>query len=298
MKKTGRVKKPLDAVELTQRNLELFRRGLESRQNNQFELLNENFRGFATSMEQTTKSFCKMINGLNQNLVSFINFHKNNSNVAINRHASNNPAPKHELIDLSDSPVLDSKLSYLDQAGKGSVRPLLDSTNIATHIVKTEPVPAETRPERLPQRPIVDYQKLMAVTSKHTDITRVAVAAFEEFWKGEIDSGVFQYGEFNMYGVAPKGSNTKKFCLDPQRVLMLQTFVMDKMPSGVDKEKTWKNCVSAIHKRLHKLKGHNGYNENAVRSSFGGSSFGSQRSSSGSSSGLNDGGDDFAFLNC
>ena len=72
-----------------------------------------------------SKSFCKMINGLNQNLVSFINFHKNNSNVAINRHASDNPAPKHELIDLSDSPVLDSKLFHLDQAGKGSVRPLL-----------------------------------------------------------------------------------------------------------------------------------------------------------------------------
>ena len=107
-----------------------------------------------------------------------------------------------------------------------------------THIVKNEAVPSETRQERQPQRPIVDYQKLMAVTSKHTDITRVAVAAFEEFWKAEIDSGVFEYGEFNMYGVAPKGSNTKKFCLDPQRVLMLQSFVTDKMPSGVDKGKS------------------------------------------------------------
>ena len=72
----GRVKKPLDAVELTQRNFELFRRGLESRQNNQFELLNENFRTFATSMQQTTKSISKMIYGLNKNLVSFLNFQK------------------------------------------------------------------------------------------------------------------------------------------------------------------------------------------------------------------------------
>ena len=93
-KKMGRVKKPLDAVELTQRNFELFRRGLESRQNNQFELLNENFRTFATSMQQTTKSICKMIYGLNKNLVSFLNFQKNNSNLAIKRHTSDNPVTK------------------------------------------------------------------------------------------------------------------------------------------------------------------------------------------------------------
>ena len=75
--------------------------------------------------------------------------------------------------------------------------------------------------------------------------------------------------------------------------------------NGVDKEVTWKKCVSAIHKRLHQLKANNGPNENA-RSSLGGSSFESHRSSSGRStcgsiSGsvrLNDGGDDFSILYC
>jgi hypothetical protein len=286
-KKMGRVKKPLDAVELTQRNFELFRRGLESRQNNQFELLNENFRTFATSMQQTTKSICKMIYALNKNLVSFLNFQKNNSNLAIKRHTSDNPATKIDFIDLSESPVLDSKLSYFGQAGKSSVRPFFDSSNITSsqHIqIKTEPVPKQ---ERKPERPVVDYQRLMAVTSKHTDITRISTAAFMEFWREEIDNGMFAKGEYNVYGLAPKGSNARKYCLDPQRVITLQNFVMDKMPSGVDKEATWKQCVRAIHKKLHTLK--TGSTEN-MYSSGGGSC--SSISSGGSGGRLNDDGDD------
>jgi hypothetical protein len=35
--------------------------------------------------------------------------------------------------------------------------------------------------------PIIDYQRLMAVTSKHMDITRIAKEAFTEFWREEID---------------------------------------------------------------------------------------------------------------
>jgi hypothetical protein len=290
-KKIARVKKPLDAVELTQRNFELFRRGLESRQNNQFELLNENFRTFATSMQQTTKGIYKMIYGLNKNLVSFLNFQKNNSDLAIKRHTSDNPVTKIDFIDLSDSPVLDSKLSHLGQAGKSSVRPFFDSSNIASSQItqiKTEPIPPVIKQERQPERPIVDYQRLMAVTSKHTDITRIATAAFTEFWKVEIDTGMFSKGDYNVYGIAPKGSAARKFSLDPQRVIMLQNFVMDKMPSGVDKEATWKKCVSAIHKKLHNLKG-SGSTENMYAS--GGASFSSIGSSSGGSC-LNDDGDD------
>jgi hypothetical protein len=62
-------------------------------------------------MQQTTKSISKMIYGLNKNLVSFLNFQKNNSNLAIKRHTSDNPATNIDFIDLSESPVLDSKLS-------------------------------------------------------------------------------------------------------------------------------------------------------------------------------------------
>jgi hypothetical protein len=278
-KKIARVKKPLGAVELTQRNFELFRRGIESRQNNQFELLNENFRTFATSMQQTTKGIYKMIYGLNKNLVSFLNFQKNNSESKI------------DFIDLRDSPVLDSKLSHLGQAGKSSVRPFFDSSNIASSQntqIKTEPIPPVIKQELQPERPIVDYQRLMAVTSKQTDITRIATAAFTEFWKVEIDTGMLSKADYNVYGIAPKGSAARKFSLDPQRVIMLQNFVMDKMPSGVDKEATWKKCVSAIHKKLHNLMG-SGSTENMYAS--GGASFSSIGSSSGGSC-LNDDGDD------
>ena len=132
------------------------------------------------------------------------------------------------------------------------MRPFSDSSNIASsqHIqIKTEPMPKQ---ETKPVRPVVDYQRLMAVTSKHTDITRIATAAFMEFWREELDNGMFAKGDYNVYGVAPKGSTARKYCLDPQRVIMLQSFVMDKMLSGVDKEATWKKCVSAIHKQLFK----------------------------------------------
>jgi hypothetical protein len=73
---------------------------------------------------------------------------------------------------LSESSVLDNKLSYLGQAGKGSVQPFFNSSNIAgsQHIqIKTEPIPPVPKKERQPERPIVDYQRLMAVTSKPTD---------------------------------------------------------------------------------------------------------------------------------
>ena len=69
-KANGRVKRPLDAVELTQRNLELFRRAMEARQNNQFELLNENFRMFSSIMEHTNRKLNQLINVLNENIVS------------------------------------------------------------------------------------------------------------------------------------------------------------------------------------------------------------------------------------
>jgi hypothetical protein len=58
-----------------------------------------------------------------------------------------------------------------------------------------------SKQERQPERPIVDYQRLMAVTSKHTAITRIATAAFTEFWIGEIDTGIFAKGDYNVYQI-------------------------------------------------------------------------------------------------
>ena len=41
----------------------------------------------------------------------------------------------------------------------------------------------------------------MAVTSKPTGITRIATTAFTEFWREEIDTGMFAKGDFNVYGI-------------------------------------------------------------------------------------------------
>ena len=85
---------------------------------------------------------------------------------------------------MSESPVLHNKLSHLGQAGKGSVQPFFNSSNIADsqHTqIKTEPKPPVPKKERQPERPIVDYLRLMAVTNKPTDITRIATTAFTEF---------------------------------------------------------------------------------------------------------------------
>ena len=59
-----------------------------------------------------------------------------------------------------------------------------------------------------------------------------------------------------MYGFAPKGHiGPKKQALDPTRVNLLQKFIIDKMDHGVDRDRMWAKCVSAIHKKLYTLRG-------------------------------------------
>jgi hypothetical protein len=103
-----RVKKPLDAVALTVRNIELFKRNLEALQNNQFELVNTNFRSFADKIEETNKNTVKLLSNLNNNLNKFFNFHTNNSVVGI-RQASNVQlkSVKSEPSEIEDCILLD-----------------------------------------------------------------------------------------------------------------------------------------------------------------------------------------------
>jgi hypothetical protein len=44
----------------------------------------------------------------------------------------------------------------------------------------------------------VDYERHVTVTSKTNDTTIKAVSAFMEFWRDEIEAGVFKHGEFNV----------------------------------------------------------------------------------------------------
>ena len=48
---SGRVKKPTDVAAMRIKNLEYFKRALEQRQNNQFELANENIHGLAERIQ-------------------------------------------------------------------------------------------------------------------------------------------------------------------------------------------------------------------------------------------------------
>ena len=159
-----RVKKPLDAVELTQRNLELFKRAMEARQNNQFELLNENFRMFSSTLEHTNKKLYKLIN------VSLLNFNKYNSNLAIHK-ASIKVEPKSsvdEVIILDDDPqslYVESKFSVPAQRGKSANFVPSSQHNQSQPAYSNLTAPIKT------ERYAVDYERLVTVTSKTNDTT-------------------------------------------------------------------------------------------------------------------------------
>jgi hypothetical protein len=56
-----RIKDPLNAAELTKQNYELFTRSLESKCNNQFELLNEKFRAYTRTQTESTNSIVSIL---------------------------------------------------------------------------------------------------------------------------------------------------------------------------------------------------------------------------------------------
>jgi hypothetical protein len=230
---------------------------MEARQNNQFELLNENFRMFSSTMENKNRKLYKLINVLNENSVSLSNFNKYNSNLAIHK-VSIKVEPKSsvdEVIILDDDPQplnVESKFSVPGQKGKSSNLVPSSQHNQSQPAYSNLTAPIKT------ERYAVDYERLVTVTSKTNDTTKKAVATFMEFWREEIEAGVFKYGDFNVYGFSPKGSiGAKKQALVPKRVNLLQKFIVDKMEHGFDQDRIWAKCVSAIHKKLYTLRGAN-----------------------------------------
>ena len=64
----------MDAVALILvRNIELFKRNLEAVQNNQFTLMNTNFRAFADKADETNTNIEKLLSSLNNGLIRFVN---------------------------------------------------------------------------------------------------------------------------------------------------------------------------------------------------------------------------------
>jgi hypothetical protein len=238
---TGRVKKPLDAVALTQRNLDLFMRNVEANKNLQYELLNTNLLSLSSSVEKSTKTICKAITNLSESL---FNMFTNNSNLGLHRAVHEVKIKKEPKSNSSDIIVLDSSqtLPFKTMASR-QLYPMHESTAIQT---KVQPVKLE------PSK--VDYERLIALTGKTNDISKMAIIAFQEFWAAEIRAGLFKSGEYNVYGMVPKGSKEERKPLDYQRLTLMQSFLQDKMPHGMDKEVLWRACVRAINKKLHTYK--------------------------------------------
>ena len=63
----------MDAVALTVRNIELFKRNLEAIQNNQFTLVNTHFETFADKVDETYTNIVKLLSSLNNNVTRFVN---------------------------------------------------------------------------------------------------------------------------------------------------------------------------------------------------------------------------------
>jgi hypothetical protein len=155
---------------------------MEARQNNQFELLNENFRMFSSTLEHTNKKLYKLINVLNENIVSLLNFNKYNSNLAIQKW-SIKVEPKSSVdedIILDDDPqslYVESKFSVPGQRGKSANFVPSSQHNQSQPAYSNLTAPIKT------ERYAVNYERLVAVTSKTNDTTKKAVAAFMEFWR-------------------------------------------------------------------------------------------------------------------
>ncbi len=99
---------------LVERNLELFKRGLESCKNHQFGLLNDNFRTFAHKVEASSRELTKQVTDVKAAVSSLINFNNNNSVSVIKRH---NEGIKRESsweeICLDSPPSVTSKTPFI-----------------------------------------------------------------------------------------------------------------------------------------------------------------------------------------
>jgi hypothetical protein len=178
----------------------------------------------------------------------------------------------------------ESKFSYPSQPAKSSApRHQPQNSSAPRHQPQNSSAPRhEVKQEASNECPVyaIDYARLETVTSKFSEVNRVCVAAFNEMWKDEIESGMFKDGLYNVYGNSPKGSNERRYPLDSHRVLLLQNFVQDKMPAGSDKDRLWSKCVSAIHKRIYSMKDANKENEVRPGRQSKNNSYGSNGSSS------------------
>jgi hypothetical protein len=128
--KTGHLKNPVQACDIMLKNLELFQRALEKKQNNQFQLVNENFCTFqATASSFFDKLFksqqllLKTIRSMADGINSVVKLRSNNTPLAIAK-AGN---VEKSSVSLSDEIVLDGDDD--DELSFGNQNSLLESFN-------------------------------------------------------------------------------------------------------------------------------------------------------------------------
>ena len=144
-------------------------------------------------MVSVSDALIKIVTGLNNKLISFIESQSYNTShalikdVKIKKEVKSEPMDM-ELIVLEDRPISESKLSLPNQQRKGRPSQLFRGDE-TMHIERQEYK--------------IDYSALVTATSRFSETHKIAVAAFLEMWKEETARGMFKTGRYNIYGTSP-----------------------------------------------------------------------------------------------
>jgi hypothetical protein len=287
-----RLKPAINAAELTQQNYDLFVRALESKCNNQFQLLNENFKTYTRNQERSTVSLVHILNTINTTLTNVSQFQAYNTPVAKVKSESKRQSMGNQMdLICLDSTTETSKTSSsfnstlpalslshlrpyiweadLEQASNAPPPPphsqyqpppphmpqhfQAPAAPVAHHFQAPPPAHVSTPVSSLSSPYLPDYNALMEAAAKKPTSTALARDCFEIIFEHEIRDGLFQFGQYNLYGRTMRGSNDRKFPLDSGKVHALRAFVEDKLPHGCNRETERHKCVDAIHRRIGEL---------------------------------------------
>jgi hypothetical protein len=111
-----RLKPAINAAELTKQNYDLFARALESKCNNQFQLLNENFKTYTRNQERSTVSIVHILNTINTTLGNVTKFQAYNTPTAKAKLETN----RHSIGQQIQTICLDSSPESADKTSSSS----------------------------------------------------------------------------------------------------------------------------------------------------------------------------------
>ena len=163
---TKHLKNPVQACDIMLKNLELFQKALEIKQNNQFRLVNENlgtFQATASSLfeklQKTQNTLLKTLNGLVNEVGSVAKFRSNNTSLAIKKFNS-----EMKMSSTEDPIVLDDD----DEVSFESQKSILDSLNKPIKVEKRELVEQKVEQkleQKVEKRDIAEVKVERSVTA-------------------------------------------------------------------------------------------------------------------------------------